>query len=110
MLARSGRAERGDMSGYSTAIMAVAAVVGAGVAAHNGEQQRKRAHQMAREQKSAADKAFNAANPNRPNAAAMAADNMQAAGAGVASTTLTGGAGGAPVSRSSLGSSSLLGG
>lgn len=80
------------------------------MSAYQGEKARKEANRARKDQAIAADRSFNAQNPNRPNAAAMAADNMQAAGAGVASTTLTGGAGGAPVSRSSLGSSSLLGG
>ena len=98
------------MSGITAGVMAAAAVAGVAMSAYQGEQARKRAHQALSIQRRDADRANNAANPNRPNAAAMAADNMQAAGAGVASTTLTGGAGGAPVSRSSLGSSSLLGG
>jgi hypothetical protein len=99
------------MSGITAAgVLAAAAVAGVAVSVRQGEQARKRANQALGIQKKEADRSFNAANPNRPNAAAMAADNMQAAGAGVASTTLTGGAGGAPVSRSSLGSSSLLGG
>ncbi len=99
------------MSGITAAgVLAAAAVAGVAVSVRQGEQARKRANQALRIQKRDADRAFNASNPNRPNAAAMAADNMQAAGAGVASTTLTGGACGAPVSRSSLGSSSLLGG
>ena len=99
------------MSGITAAgVLAAAAVAGVAVSVHQGEQARKRSNQALGIQRRDADRANNAANPNRPNAAAMAADNMQAAGAGVASTTLTGGAGGAPVSRSSLGSSSLLGG
>lgn len=98
------------MSGITAAgVLAAAAVAGVAASVHQGEQARKRANRALGLQKKEADRSFNAANPNRPNAAAMAADNMQAAGAGVASTTLTG-AGGAPVSRSSLGSSSLLGG
>ena len=99
------------MSGITAAgVLAAAAVAGVAVSVHQGEQARKRANQALGIQKRDADRAFNASNPNRPNAAAMAADNMQSAGAGIASTTLTGGAGGAPVSRSSLGSSSILGG
>lgn len=90
-------------------IMAGAAAVGAAYSIHQGEQARKRSNIAAAEARTSADRASNAANPNRPNVAGMAADNLQAAGGGVGSTTLTGAAG-AGLPRASLGAASLLGG
>lgn len=68
-----------------TATLAATAVT-AGVSIYQGEQARKGQNQA----RAAADRQFNAANPKKPNMAGIAADNLQAAGAGLGSTMLTG--------------------
>lgn len=78
----------------------------AGVSIYQGEKARKAQNTAADQARTAADRQFNAANPKKPNLAAISADNLQTAGAGVGSTMLTG-AGGA---KGVLGGTTLLGG
>lgn len=96
----------GSALGSSAGVAALGAGM-AGLSLYQGEKARKAQSQAATEARTAADRQFNAANQKKPNMAAIAADNLQSAGAGMGSTMLTGarGAGGG-----SLGSIAPLGG
>jgi len=103
------------MSGAATAVMAVAAVAGAGLAAHNGHQQKKaaknaqrQAQQNAMRQEKAADEATNRANQKRANPGAALDAAMQAGKGGAGGTMLTG-PGGIGQDALSLGKNTLLG-
>lgn len=70
----------------SASVLGAAMLGTIGLQAYQGEQARKSQNQA----RAAADRQFNSANPKKPNMAAIAADNLQAAGAGLGSTMLTG--------------------
>jgi hypothetical protein len=80
----------GTALGSSAGMAAMGAAGMAGLSLYQGERARKAQSQAAAESRSLADRQFNAANQKKPNMAAIAADNLQSAGAGVGSTMLTG--------------------
>ena len=96
-------------SGSAAAALGTAALGAAGAAGlslYQGEKARKAQNQASADSRSLADRQFNAANQKRPNMAAIAADNLQSAGAGVGSTMLTGARG----AGATLGGMAPLGG
>lgn len=103
------------MSGATTAIIAAAAVVGAGYSIYSGEQQKGAAKDAAAQAKQNADKQaavaeqeINRRNAKQPNVAALMFGNSQGAQAGASGTSLTGPSGIDPSSLS-LGRNTLLG-
>lgn len=98
-----------------TTILAVASLVGAGVAAYQGNQQKKATKAAASQAESNAqatakqsELANNKANAKTPDTAALSAANVLAANGGQGSTMLTGAAG-VTNDQLSLGKTTLLG-
>ena len=99
-------------SASSAAAVGTLAYLGAGSIAsqvYQGEQARKAQNTAADQARTASDQQYNAANPKRPNSAAMADANKLAASGGAGSTMLTGPMGVDPASLT-LGKNTLLGG
>lgn len=104
------------MSGATTAVMAVAAVAGAGIAYQNGQEQKSAAKKAATQSQTAADKLYaqqdqatNKANARGPDTAALLSANQQEAQSGQSGTMLTGPMGVDP-NDLSLGKNTVLGG
>lgn len=91
--------------GVATAIM----LGSTAMQVYQGEQSRKAQGQAADQARTAADQQYNAANPKRPNTAAMSSANKLASAGGAGSTMLTGPMG-VDASTLSLGKNTLLGG
>lgn len=104
------------MSGATTAVMAVAAVAGAGISYMNGQEQKSAIKKSASQSQSAADKLYsqqdqanNKANARGPDTNALLAANAQEAQAGQSGTMLTGPMGVDP-NQLALGKNTVLGG
>ena len=96
-------------SAAAVGTLAYGAAAMTGLQVYQGEKARKAQNTAADQARTAADQQYNAANPKRPNSAAMADANKLAASGGAGSTMLTG-PGGVDASTLSLGKNTLLGG
>jgi uncharacterized protein HemX len=99
---------------YAAVAAVAAAVIGAGVSYHNGQQQMKAqqsaadmAKRNAERQAKLAEEELNAANKKRPDTSGIMSAAQMAGKAGVSGTMLTGANGAGPLT---LGKTNLLGG